>query len=324
MQGGAVTLARLYHQQENTPDVVLASDMMDLSIFRALTRHSTSHIPHALYFHENQLTYPQNSRQGHGWRYGFVNYASAMSADALFFNSAFHLQAFFDALPRMLKHFYDYNELATVDWLRQRAVVMALGLDLRQFDTYRMRASPQRSPLIVWNHRWEEDKNPALFLNTMERLAAQGFDFRVAIVGENPHHSAPRFEAARVRLGERVVQFGYVTSFDAYARLLWEADYVVSTAQQEFFGGAVAEAIYCGCVPIMPQCLNYPNLIPEAAYPACLYHGDDKLLPLIGHHLKGELAVDTAMLKRHIIQFDWEQMAPRYDDALRRLAQAPQ
>ena len=72
-----------------------------------------------MYFHENQLSYPQSRRQNHGWRYGFINFVSALCADANYFNSQFHLDDFLTKLPRMLKHFADYNELQTIDEIRQ-------------------------------------------------------------------------------------------------------------------------------------------------------------------------------------------------------------
>ncbi|MEO1440940.1 MAG: DUF3524 domain-containing protein, partial [Chloroflexota bacterium] len=286
MQGGAVTLAREFMVSGQRPDLILASDMMDLSIFRAITRQMTHDVSHALYFHENQLTYPQNSRQNHGWRYGFINYASAMSADALLFNSQYHMDVFFDVLPNMLKHFYDYNELDSVDRLRERASVLPVGMDLTRFDAYRVEKTSD-VPLIVWNHRWEEDKNPALFLRTLYRLQERGIEFQVAIVGENVRHSAPEFDDARMRLRDHLVHSGYVESFADYARLLWRADYVISTANQEFFGIAVAEAMYCGCVPLLPYRLNYPYLVPRNVYDGYLYRSDDKLFPLLLRHLQG-------------------------------------
>jgi hypothetical protein len=116
MHGGAVTLAREFMVADVTPDGILATDMLDLTTFLALTRARTAHLPVALYCHENQLSYPWSAGdrdviRGRDVHYGFINYASAMTADAVFFNSAYHLESFFDALPRMLKHFPDYNEL---------------------------------------------------------------------------------------------------------------------------------------------------------------------------------------------------------------------
>ena len=108
MQGAAISFARML---DFRPDLILASSMIDLSTFRALTYRELGDIPLAMYFHENQLSYPQSPRQDHGWRYGFINYVSALTADANYFNSEFHLQDFMDQLPRLLKHFADFNEL---------------------------------------------------------------------------------------------------------------------------------------------------------------------------------------------------------------------
>lgn len=315
MQGGAVTMARLMRERDLQPDLILASDMIDLAAFRALTQQPA--LPVALYFHESQLTYPQNSRQQHGWRYAFTNYISALVADRVFFNSPYHFEAFFETLPKMLKHFADYNELVTVETIRSKSAVLPLGLDLQRFDAYQTPKS-DKPPLIVWNHRWEEDKNPQNLFYALDGLIERDIPFRVAITGENFRQEPKEFITARERLGERVVQFGYVPRFADYARLLWEADYIISTADQEFFGGAVAEGIYCGCVPLLPHRLNYPHLIPPEAHAACLYPGR-ALLPLLARHLRGEITVDTAALQQHIARFDWPQMATHYDDALEAL-----
>ena len=58
MHGGAVTLARRFNRDGWQPDLILATDMLDLTTFLALTRHRIDKLPVALYLHENQLTYP--------------------------------------------------------------------------------------------------------------------------------------------------------------------------------------------------------------------------------------------------------------------------
>src|SRR5512145_270643 len=57
MLGGAVTLAEQYLALDVAPDLIVASDMLDLTTFLALTRPVTAHTRTAVYFHENQLTY---------------------------------------------------------------------------------------------------------------------------------------------------------------------------------------------------------------------------------------------------------------------------
>ena len=52
-------------------------------------------------------------------------------------------------------------------------------------------------PLILWNHRWEHDKAPEVFFRVLERLAAAGARFRVAVAGEGFRRVPPAFEKGR-------------------------------------------------------------------------------------------------------------------------------
>lgn len=308
MQGGAVTLARQFKDLTTSPDLIIASDMLDVSLFRAITR---TEIPIALYFHENQLTYPQNRRQAHGWQYGFINYASALAADVLYFNSDFHLHNFFEELPRLLKHFADYNELQTIDELRKKAHVLPLGLDLHSYDVHKSNYD-NKVPLILWNHRWEADKNPKAFFSALRQLAEEGFDFELVLTGENFRQNPTEFENAKDFFGDSIIHYGFVESFADYANLLWQSDYIISTSYQDFFGISVAEAIYCACIPILANRLNYPYLIPENYHNDCLFR-DGTLYGLLKQHLLGNRHVDTVALQQNIAQYDWSVMAPIYD-----------
>ncbi len=85
MHGGAVTLARRFLEQNLQTNVLLATGMLDLTTFLALTRPFTHQTPVALYMHENQLTYPlpEDGRFGPMRRqkgerdlhYSFINFA---------------------------------------------------------------------------------------------------------------------------------------------------------------------------------------------------------------------------------------------------------
>ncbi len=91
MYGGAVTMAEEFKKLDFKPNVILATDMLDLSTFLSLTRKVIPRdVKIAVYFHENQLTYPwqadsvdkQKNRDLH---YGFMNYTTALNADKVFF-----------------------------------------------------------------------------------------------------------------------------------------------------------------------------------------------------------------------------------------------
>ncbi|MBI5961829.1 MAG: DUF3524 domain-containing protein, partial [Chloroflexi bacterium] len=306
------------------PDLIVASDMLDLTSFLALTRPLTAQIPAAVYFHENQLTYPPAPRLKHQQHYAVINYLSALAADTVFFNSDFHRSAFFDELPRLLKHFPDYNNLHTISALRDKSTVLPLGLDLSRFDDHRPAAprDPARPPLILGNQRWEYVKNPEPFFAALNQLAEEGIVFEVALVGENERQEPAEFETARAHLGDRVVQYGYVESFAAYARLLWQADIAASTSNQDFFGVSVAEAIYCGGWPVLPNRLNYPALIPAERHAQVLYPDDNELVNRLRAHLS-DLCPAPPELRAHIAQFDWREMASRYDAAFSAITTRP-
>ena len=334
MHGAAVTLARRFVEAELRPDLNMATDMLDLTTFLSLTRAATSHTPVVLDMHENQLTYPLPANKSSGpmrrqlgerdRHYAFINYASLLAADHIWFNSDFHLESFFTALPNFLKHFPEYNELGTVVNLRHKSEVMPVGIDFRRLDRGRVptpeSTTGEDSPLILWNQRWEYDKDPDTFFAALDILAAEGIPFRVAICGQQFGKQPPVFAKGLQKLGERVHHAGYADP-DTYARLLWESDVTVSTAQHEFFGISILEAIYAHTLPILPARLSYPELLLPEYHQPCLYDDFQGLLDLLRNgllHVQETRQVAAALSKTMAV-YDWQKLAPRYDARLSNL-----
>ena len=58
-----------------------------------------------------------------------------------------------------------------------------LGLDLQRFDSYlNDGANDDGAPIILWNHRWEYDKNPEEFFAALDRLERTGAPGQTHIV----------------------------------------------------------------------------------------------------------------------------------------------
>ncbi len=321
MQGGAATLAERVEQWDTQPDLLLVTDMLNLPAFLGLTRHRLADVPVALYFHENQLTYPLRPGEKRDLTYAMINWLSTLTADGVFFNSKYHLEEWFEELPRLLKHFPDHNHLHRVPQTRAKSSVLPVGCDLARLDRARAGERKNGPPLILWNQRWEYDKAPQVFFRALDVLVAKGIDFQVALAGTNVRQEPEEFEATRERLGARVVHYGRADEA-AYGRLLWRADVVVSTAIHEFFGVAVVEAIYCGCFPVLPHRLAYPEIIPTAHHDYCLYEDFDGLVESLQWALTHpELARKRAQsLRPAVARFDWNLMAPQYDAALEVIA----
>jgi len=320
MHGGAVTLARRFMASDAAPDVIVATDMLDLTTFQALTRSRTAGTRMAVYFHENQLSYPwsptdRDVAQKRDKHYGFINYASAMAADAVYFNSQYHMDSFIEEVERLLKHFPDHNETGSVELLKEKSEVLRLGLDLARFDSVGGGSADihDGEPLIVWNHRWEYDKNPDLFFNALRTLAGRGVRFQVAVLGENFSQVPVVFLKARDALGDKVVQFGYAEDFESYARWLHDADVLPVTSYQDFFGAGVAEAVYCGCRPLLPDRLAYPELIPEKHRAAVFYNEKDDFIERLGSMLTGPMQPAEDELRSAMLRYDWRTVAVEYD-----------
>ncbi|WP_224982515.1 tRNA-queuosine alpha-mannosyltransferase domain-containing protein [Geomonas agri] len=319
MHGGAVTLASRFLAAGARPDVILATDMLDLTTFLALTRPLSDGCPSAIYFHENQLTYPwspgdpdpDSQRDLH---YAFINYVSALAADAVLFNSRYHMNSFLGELPAFLKRFPDAVDLTSVDAIAAKSRVLPLGLDLGKLEPFRPEiAREAEAPLLLWNHRWEYDKAPEVFFEALYQLAEEGIEFRVAVLGESFGRVPAVFQQARERLGARVAEWGYQKSFGEYAQWLWRADILPVTSRQEFFGASVVQALYCGCQALLPDRLAYPEHVPDCSIEAVLYRNDESLVDRLRDMLTG-VPKRRAGLDGHVARYDWGRMASVYDE----------
>lgn len=289
MHGGAHSLSQQFLQDSFEPDLILASDMLDLPLFLALTRTRTARIPVALYFHENQLVYPwsptdedvEKQRDRH---YAFINFSSARVADHVFFNSHFHLNSFFKALPGFLHAFPDHKELSSIEEIRAKSDVLPLGLDLAFFDRFRIkRKQESRRPVFLWNHRWEYDKNPEAFFEALFQVKDLGYDFGLIVLGEQYQRNMPVFSQAKEKLAAHIIHWGYAKHKEEYARLLCQSDIYPVTSHHDFFGISVVEAIYTGAYPLLPNRLSYPEHIPSHLHTKYLYKDSrDLLAKLIG------------------------------------------
>ena len=319
MQGGALELAQQVKKavsQFGSPDALLVTDMVNLPALIALSRPWLDSVPIHFYAHENQLTYPPRPGEKRDLTYGMINTLSMVAADAIHFNSAYHRTTFFDELPRLLKHFPDYNHLEIIEQLQQKSDVLPVGLDLSFFDAFAP-AEPTPGPLrILWNQRWEYDKNPSAFFDALQALAREEIPFQVIVAGENFRQQPEEFEQAQQQLGDRLLHFGYAASRADYARLLWQADVVVSTALHEFFGISVLEAIYCHTYPLLPHRLSYPELIPQPLHAAHLYANQTDLVDKLRWAATHAAQIRAQKLSYIAAAYRWEQLAPRYDALL--------
>ena len=245
-------------------DLIYASTFVNLAEFVALAGAAAS-VPRIVYFHENQLLYPVRHTAEWDYQFPLTNITSALAADRCLFNTRYNLDGFLAEIPGFLREFPDHQPTGVAERIAERSEVLPPPFDPAPFDA----APPTRGerPRIVWPHRWEHDKDPEAFLTAVGQLAAEGVDFEVAVAGQSFRETEALVAEAASTLGGRLVHLGEPRSREEYARLLASSDIAVSTARNEFFGLAMIEACYAGCVPLVPDRLAYPELYPaEARY----------------------------------------------------------
>lgn len=314
MRGAAFELARRLGPRLDEVDAVVATDLLDLAHLQALL---PRRVASALYFHENQISYPGRPGEPAPERdlqYAFTNLASALAADRVAFNSAFQRDAFQGGLKVLLGRMPDARPLWAVDEIARKSSVVPLGIEVSDLRSGESRDA-EAPPVVLWNHRWEYDKAPEVFFAVLERLAERGVPFRVAVAGEAFGQVPTVFAAAREALGGRVVHWGFAPTRAEYAALLARADVVVSTALQENFGISLLEAAWAGAHPLAPRRLSYPEVLPASLHAACLYDDVDALEACLevlltrpdGRLSAGDLRVALSHLR-------WEERVRAFDD----------
>ena len=307
-------------------DVLFCSDMLNLAEFSALAPAGVAGLPKVIYFHENQLTYPVRVEEERDYHFAMTNLTSALAADAVWFNSQFHLDSFLDAVEKFLKSMPDHQPFEAIEKIRAKASVYSPGIA-----DFPARKAREQGPMrILWAARWEHDKNPEDFFEANKILKEKNIPFRLSVIGQRFQDQPEIFDQAHHSFQHHIDYWGYQEGRDDYERVLTEADVVVSTANHEFFGISVVEAIAAGAYPLVPNRLSYPEILGlgriEGAgqffFDGTVRDLADKLSGLADRIKKEALwpvAITPAILTDHL---KWHNLAHRYDEALEQICQS--
>jgi len=273
-------------------------------------------VPIDVYFHENQITYPWSKndpdiilkRDNH---YGWINYLSCLAADRVIFNSVYHKSNLIGILPSFLDQFPDKTPREEIDKIRNKSHVLPIGVTMKPL--FELEQVKNEIPVIIWNHRWEYDKNPKDFFETLFQLDEEGLKFELIVAGEKYKRSPYIFKEARGRLSDKIIHWGYAKSRQDYLELLAKADIIPITSNQDFFGISAVEGIASGCYPILPNRLAFPEHLERPQYDFCYYSNKSELLEKLREAINNH-PNKTQNIRNQVNKYDWSNLINIYDD----------
>ena len=253
-------------------DLIIATSMVDLSNLCGLIP-NFANTPKLLYFHENQFAYPlakgDLTEKQNAINAQITSIFSAICVDRILFNSNFNLNSFFNGANKLSKKLPDGITKECLRRLNEKSCVLPVPIKIKRH--LREQVTKSAPVKILWNHRWEFDKQPEVFVEAMLSLKEQGISFHLYILGQSFRNKPECLENVKDSLQQEVKVIGFQPRED-YDRIMQNADIVISSALHDFQGLSMLEAIFKGCIPIAPNRVAYPEYID----PKFLYEVKDK------------------------------------------------
>jgi len=324
MRHAAITFAEQVNELVESGkswDLIFCSDMLNLAEFSGLVSPAISKLPSVVYFHENQLTYPVQVEDERDYQFAMTNITTALAAKSVWFNSSYHRDSFVKAIGDFFKKMPDHQPTDAVTNILKKSKIILPGIN-----RIKNKNGDRKNDIlsILWAARWEHDKNPEDFFEALKILKNKEVKFRINVIGQCFREIPPVFSWAKEYFAEEIDTWGYQEDRTEYEKVLAESDVIVSTADHEFFGISVLEAISAGAYPVLPNRLSYPEILglnEDKKAEEYFYNGSveelvDKLIDLAEQFQRTTNLKDIKKLSMIVERFMWDNVASILDDAI--------
>ncbi|GLV33873.1 uncharacterized protein CBL_11243 [Carabus blaptoides fortunei] len=301
----ALLLSQLIPRDKNY-SVLFCSSVLSLTELVGL-RPDLQTVKKIVYFHENQLIYPKQQIKERDFQFGYNQITSCLVADIVVFNSCYNKTTFLETIAKFIKLMPDCRPGNLCSQIEPKCVVLYFPIHFEQIS---VTAKDYTATLhIVWPHRWEFDKGPEELFQIMFRLKETGVPFKLSVLGETFQDVPAVFHEARTILEEHIEHWGFVESKEDYYNILNEAHVVLSTAKHEFYGVAVLEAVHCGCYPVVPDRLVYPEIYEKC----CLYKDTADAVDILRNFAENPAKLQaTNTVVHNLSKYSSQSLLPEY------------
>ncbi len=311
MQGSAITLAAQVNEFTEKPDLIICSDLIDLACFKSLIKYKDVNI--VIYMHENQLTYPISKYSKDNYQelsLGYLNYKSCLCSDHILFNTLYHQNVFYEACKNLLQRMPDNKNLESIEEMRQKSSILPIGFNSEEFFISHQSRSTSGLPTLLFNHRWEHDKRPDLFMSLLDHLITQHLEFKINITNITKTET---IQFLKKKYSDHIDFIGHCKTRQHYLNILSSSDILPVTNDHDFFGISVLEAIKMGCYPLLPSNLCYQEHFIIDPQPF-IYQDNKHLLELTKTKILEQRSGVCVRLNQSIVkEYGWKHVIKDYD-----------
>ncbi|XP_059022755.1 glycosyltransferase-like domain-containing protein 1 isoform X5 [Mustela lutreola] len=302
--------------------ILFASSVLNLTELVAL-RPDLGKLKKILYFHENQLVYPVKKYQERDFQYGYNQILSCLVADVVVFNSVFNMESFLTSIGKFMKLIPDHRPKDLESIIRPKCQVLYFPIrfpDVNRFMPKHKTAHLQKilslkgnggtTPSMALPFQQEQKSSEILLKNSdsefrpgnvapQENLGSsltQESDWRMCNLSDNS--SSHRQENAQnVTFDPRDI-LGGTDDPQRPLHIVWPHRWL--------------EAVYCGCYPLCPKDLVYPEIFP-AEY---LYSTPEQLSKRLQNFCKRPDIVRKHLYKGEMTPFSWAALHGKFRSLL--------
>ena len=162
-------------------DLIFTSSLVPICELFAFFPHLND-VPVVVYCHENQFTYPNRNHSNRDHHFAFTELISFLRATRVVFNSEFNRQSFLRNSRKFLERMPDCSLVDRLAEVEKKSSVLPVLFDQPQIVPEKTKNFHPDGPLVLWNHRWEHDKDPDTFFQVLETLKESGHRFRIELM----------------------------------------------------------------------------------------------------------------------------------------------
>ena len=282
MQTSGMEAASIIKKENNECDLFLVTSFLNVAEFKGFLPTEYHHIPIHLYFHENQFAYPISSndpdqRSERLQHYQFIQIKSFLSADKVYFNSNYNKQTFLQGAKQLLRQLPEKNNEMIKELDQKNTQLWYL-----QVPSPECRKVKSKEIILLWNHRWEEDKNPDGFIEVLRKFRQKKISFQLIITGKESKLQS--YKNTLLEFNKEIIHHGNVSSRDKYLELLGLATHSIITSHHDFFGLSAIEGVLFGVKTLFPKRLVYPEHFSKETWQKISYDSIDDITEKMHHY----------------------------------------